>query len=76
MYLRRDGGQTKAFVLSIIPDEIGTFGGLLCHECKDLFLRLDSLEELRFVNECIDIIHGLDKVTNTVIAVLLLDDNL
>jgi hypothetical protein len=72
----RDSRRTKAFVLSIITNKIGTFCGLLCHECNDLFLRLDSVQEVRFVHECIDIIHGLDKVTDTVIAVLLIDDNL
>ena len=68
--------RTKILVLGVVADEISTLSGLLGHECKNLFLRLDILERVGLVHEGIHVTHDLDERIDTFIAVLLSEYNL
>ena len=74
--LIHDHIHTKAFIRGVFTDEVGTFGGLLGHSSDGIFVRFHILDRLGLLDKVVNISHNLKEVTEVVIAILLVLDDL
>ena len=68
--------HTKAFIHSIITDEVSAFSCLLCHECHDSTEGFDFLDGLCFFHKGINVVHDFKQVDDAVVTVHLSQDGL
>ena len=75
-YLIHKGQHTEASIGIIVANEVSTFGGLLSHDSKNLFVRFHFPDRLCLFDKSINISHDRKEVADVIITVFLVFNNL